>query len=266
MRLFSSERIIRVMDRLGHEEGDVIQHSMITRSIERAQKKVEENNFGIRKRLLEYDDVMNSQRTVIYKQRRQALLGERIGVRIGLSVACAVLGVFLLALAGFSTAPAQQTASADETRVWLGHGSLLGAVLCEAVYSIIGKKLTTALSAKRITALINLWGFVLSTPFGLYLAVDFDFSAVSASMWLLFLFYSLAASVGSVWLWMTGLHVIPAGQAGIFTVFLPASTALTGVFVLGERLSTLQWLALAVALLGVILATAPTRAWRGKSA
>ena len=114
--------------------------------------------------------------------------------------------------------------------------------------------------------MINLWGFVLSTPFGLYLAVDFDFSAVSASMWLLFLFYSLAASVGSVWLWMTGLHVIPAGQAGIFTVFLPASTALTGVFVLGERLSTLQWLALAVALLGVILATAPTRAWRGKSA
>ena len=82
MRLFSSERIIRVMDRLGHEDGDVIQHSMITKSIERAQKKVEENNFGIRKRLLEYDDVMNSQRTVIYKQRRQALLGERIGVAV----------------------------------------------------------------------------------------------------------------------------------------------------------------------------------------
>ncbi len=82
MRLFSSERIIRVMDRLGHKEGDVIQHSMITRSIERAQKKVEENNFGIRKRLLEYDDVMNSQRTIIYKQRRNALLGERIGVAV----------------------------------------------------------------------------------------------------------------------------------------------------------------------------------------
>lgn len=82
MRLFSSERIIRVMDRLGHQEGDVIQHSMITRSIERAQKKVEENNFGIRKRLLEYDDVMNSQRTIIYKQRKNALLGERIGVAV----------------------------------------------------------------------------------------------------------------------------------------------------------------------------------------
>ncbi|MDR1274466.1 MAG: preprotein translocase subunit SecA [Odoribacteraceae bacterium] len=82
MRLFSSSRIISVMDRLGHKEGDVIQHSMITRSIERAQKKVEENNFGIRKRLLEYDDVMNSQREVIYKKRRHALLGERIGVDI----------------------------------------------------------------------------------------------------------------------------------------------------------------------------------------
>ena len=82
MRLFSSERIIKVMDTLGHQEGDVIQHSMITKSIERAQKKVEENNYGIRKRLLEYDDVMNSQRTVIYKQRRSALLGERIGVAI----------------------------------------------------------------------------------------------------------------------------------------------------------------------------------------
>jgi preprotein translocase subunit SecA len=82
MRLFSSSRIISVMDRLGHKEGDVIQHSMITRSIERAQKKVEENNFGTRKRLLEYDDVMNSQREVIYKKRRHALLGERIGVDI----------------------------------------------------------------------------------------------------------------------------------------------------------------------------------------
>ena len=82
MRLFSSERIIRVMDRLGHQEGDVIQHSMITKSIERAQKKVEENNFGIRKRLLEYDDVMNSQRNVIYTRRRHALMGERIGLDV----------------------------------------------------------------------------------------------------------------------------------------------------------------------------------------
>lgn len=80
MRLFGSERIAKLMDRMGLEEGEVIQHSMVSKSIERAQKKVEENNFGVRKRLLEYDDVMNSQREVIYKKRRYALHGERMGV------------------------------------------------------------------------------------------------------------------------------------------------------------------------------------------
>ena len=82
MRLFGSDRVAKWMDRLGLEEGEVIQHSMITKSIERAQKKVEENNFAIRKRLLEYDDVMNNQREVIYKRRRNALFGERLQVDI----------------------------------------------------------------------------------------------------------------------------------------------------------------------------------------
>jgi preprotein translocase subunit SecA len=82
MRLFGSERIAGMMDKLGLKDGEEIQHSMITKSIERAQKKVEENNFGIRKNLLEYDDVMNSQREVIYKQRKHALYGERIGLDI----------------------------------------------------------------------------------------------------------------------------------------------------------------------------------------
>ncbi len=82
MRLFGSERIAKVMDRMGLKEGEVIQHPMMTKSIERAQKKVEENNFGIRKRLLEYDDVMNAQREVIYKRRRNALKGERLKVDI----------------------------------------------------------------------------------------------------------------------------------------------------------------------------------------
>ena len=80
MRLFGSERIAKLMDRMGLEEGEVIQHSMISKSIERAQKKVEENNFGIRKRLLEYDDVMNSQREVVYKRRKHALFGDRLSV------------------------------------------------------------------------------------------------------------------------------------------------------------------------------------------
>lgn len=82
MRLFGSERMASWMDKLGHQEGEVIQHSMVTKSIERAQKKVEENNFGIRKRLLEYDDVMNIQREAIYKKRRNALYGERLSVDI----------------------------------------------------------------------------------------------------------------------------------------------------------------------------------------
>ena len=82
MRLFGSERISKVMDRLGYKDGEVIQHSMVTKSIERAQKKVEENNFGIRKRLLEYDDVMNRQRGVIYGKRKHALFGERLSLDI----------------------------------------------------------------------------------------------------------------------------------------------------------------------------------------
>ena len=82
MRLFSSDRIAHVMDKLGFKEGEMIEHKMISNSIERAQKKVEENNFGIRKRLLEYDDVMNKQRTVVYTKRRHALMGERIGMDI----------------------------------------------------------------------------------------------------------------------------------------------------------------------------------------
>ncbi len=82
MRLFASERIARVMDTLGFKDGEMIEHSMITRSIENAQKKVEENHFGIRKNLLEYDDVMNKQRTVIYEKRRHALIGERLGMDI----------------------------------------------------------------------------------------------------------------------------------------------------------------------------------------
>ena len=82
MRLFGSERIAKMMDRMGLKEGEVIQHSMISKSIERAQKKVEENNFGIRKRLLEYDDIMNAQREVVYKRRRHALYGERLQVDI----------------------------------------------------------------------------------------------------------------------------------------------------------------------------------------
>ena len=136
---------------------------------------------------------------------------------------------------------------------------MFGAVLCEASYAVIGKALTGALGPKRITALINLWGFALVTPFGLYTALHFEFAAVPTDAWVLLAFYALAASVWTVWLWMTGLKVVPAAQAGVFTALLPVSAALVGVGVLGERLSALQVLAFAAALAGVLLATVPVR-------
>ncbi|MCO6461970.1 MAG: preprotein translocase subunit SecA [Saprospiraceae bacterium] len=95
MRLFQSERIAKAMDRMGHKEGDVIQHSMITKSIERAQKRVEENNFGIRKRLLEYDDVMNIQREAIYKKRNNALFGDRLSVDLSAMFSAATEAIVL---------------------------------------------------------------------------------------------------------------------------------------------------------------------------
>jgi drug/metabolite transporter (DMT)-like permease len=134
---------------------------------------------------------------------------------------------------------------------------VFGAVICEAAYAVIGKKLIGTLSPKRISALINLWGFVLMTPLGFYLALSFEFRAVAPASWLLMVFYALAASVGTVWLWMTGLKTIPAAKAGVFTVMLPISAALVGVLFMGERLSEVQILAFGIALLGVVLATLP---------
>ena len=189
-------------------------------------------------------------------------LRERVGVRIWGAAACAVAGITLLALAGNHdpVVSPDLPASATKNEVWLGQLLLLAAVFCEAAYSVIGKHLTLTMAPKRITSLINLWGFALSTPMGLYLAWRFDFGAVSWNIWVLLLFYALAACMWTVWLWMTGLKVVPAAQGGIFTVMLPVSAALVGVLVLGERLGTLQWVALAIALAGVVLATLPTRA------
>ncbi len=130
-------------------------------------------------------------------------------------------------------------------------------MLCEAIYAVIGKKLIGALDPRRITSLINLWGLVLTTPVGLYYAMHFDFGALPAKAWGLLLFYGLAASVWTVWLWMTGLKRIPANLAGIFTVLLPISATLTGVLALGETLSGIRLAALAISLVGVVLATMP---------
>ena len=191
-----------------------------------------------------------------------AFLGERIGLRTWAAVLCAVAGITLVSLSKQELlAPVSIGLEANLAgrNSLFGTFLLLGAVFCEAAYAVIGKKLVGALSPKRITALINLWGFLLVTPMGLWAAWRFDFSAVAGPSWLLLVFYSLAASVWTVWLWMTGLKTVAAGQAGVFTVFLPVSAAVVGVVFLGESLSGLQALAFGVALLGVLLATLPVR-------
>ncbi|MES2999814.1 MAG: DMT family transporter [Pseudomonadota bacterium] len=183
-----------------------------------------------------------------------AFLGERITSRTWAAIACAATGIGLLAFAQPSAHPAGSNAAAHGN-AWLGNLLVLGAVICEASYAVIGKKLTGVLGPKRITSLINLWGFALVTPLGAWTALSFDFPGVAPGIWMLLLFYSLAASVWTVWLWMTGLKAVPAGQAGVFTVMLPVSAALVGVLALGEQLSGMQLLAFALALVGVVLAT-----------
>ena len=192
-----------------------------------------------------------------------AFLGERVAPRTWVAVVCAVAGIAL-----FSLSKQEQTVQMDKAlgaikdpdSAWLGQWLLVGAVLCEAAYTVIGKKLTASMGPKRITSLINLWGFALATPFGLYLAWDFDFAAVGWGTWALLLFYAMAACMWTVWLWMTGLKAVPAAQGGVFTVLLPVSAALVGVVALGESLAGKQLVAFGIALASVLLATLPSRA------
>lgn len=177
-------------------------------------------------------------------------LRERITGRVAAGIACAVGGIALVSLVRHE-GPAGGTSL-------LGNVLLFCAVACEASYVVIGKKLTGQVSAKRISALVNLWGLALVTPLGLWQAMRFDFGSVAVPLWTLLLFYSLAASMVTVWLWMTGLKHVQASSAGVFTVFLPVSTALVGVLFLGERFDGLQVAAFALALLGVVLATWPS--------
>jgi drug/metabolite transporter (DMT)-like permease len=188
----------------------------------------------------------------------RVFLRESITLRTALAIACAAGGIGLLALA--PAQPSAHTGSGTALSMpWLGNLLVFCAVLCEAAYAVIGKSLTGKLGPKRISSLINLWGFVLSTPLGLWFALRFDFGAVPPGLWALLVVYALAASIWTVWLWMTGLKGVPASQAGVFTVMLPVSAAMVGVLVLGENLSLLQVCAFAFALLGVVLATWPSR-------
>ncbi len=186
------------------------------------------------------------------------LLREKISTRTWGAVVCGVLGIGMLSLSHMEPA-AEAT---DSGQALLGNFLVFCAVVCEAMYAVIGKKLTAVLSPKRISAIINFWGLLLMTPMGLYTALHFHFSSVPVNMWALLVFYGFAASMWSVWLWMTGLQSVPAAHAGVFTVLLPISAALVGVLVLGEKLSFLQLLAFVIALMGMLLVVTPGKATR----
>ena len=183
----------------------------------------------------------------------RAFLGERIPGRMLLAIALAAAGIAALAVARHADA------TAPATSIW-GQMLLVGAVFCEASYVVIGKRLATNVSPQRISALINLWGLALMTPLGLWQAWHFDFSSVALPLWALLVFYSLAASVFSVWLWMRGLRWVSAPRAGVFMVLLPLTAALVGVVFLGETFTPAHLAASAMALIGLLLATWPQRA------
>ncbi|HRL22682.1 MAG TPA: DMT family transporter [Alcaligenes sp.] len=183
-------------------------------------------------------------------------LKEHIGARTWVALALGMLGIALLA---FVQNEDSGQVAGDAGRIWLGNALIFCAVLCEAAYAVIGKRLTSVMSPKRISAVINLCSLVLITPLGIYAARDFSFSAVPGGIWLLLVFYSLAASVWTVWLWMTGVTHVPASRAAVFMVLMPVGTAAVGVLVLGEPFTSMHLLAFVLALTGLVLATAPSR-------
>ena len=190
-------------------------------------------------------------------------LGERISRRTQVAIACAAVGIGVLALARAPAGGPQAATPAGQAL--LGHALLLGAVFCESAYVVIGKRLTGSVSPRRISALINLWGLALVTPLGVWQALQFDFTRVRADTWVLLVFYALAASMATVWLWMRGLAQVPAPQAGVFTVFLPITAAAVGVVFLGEPFGAGHLVALLMALAGLLLATWPAPAGQRSS-
>lgn len=177
-----------------------------------------------------------------------AFYRERIEPRMALAIGLAVLGIGTLSLLrGGPAAPGP----------WWGYALLVGAVVCEASYVVIGKQLTAAVSPRRISALINAWGLALVTPLGVWQALSFDFGTVDAGHWGLMVFYALAASMVSVWLWMQGLRRVPAPRAGVFSVLLPITAAAVGVVGLGEPFGARHAVAFGLALAGLWLAVRP---------
>ena len=178
-----------------------------------------------------------------------AFLREPLSVRTLLAVALAALGI---ALGRAGDASAARTGGA-----FAGEALVFGAVCCEAIYVLIGKRIAKDISPLRVSATINLWGLALTAPFGLPQLLHLDVAAVPLPLWGLLLFYSLSASVFSVWLWMQGLRSVPASHAGVFTAALPLAATTVGVAWLGEGFGVLSALALAACVGGIVLVATP---------
>jgi len=186
-------------------------------------------------------------------------LREHLPRRTLAAIALAAIGIALFSLD--KSAPSQASAEAlyGIPLSLLGNLLVFAAVVCEAAYVVIGKQLTQGLGPRRIAAIINLWGWVLTTPAGLWAAWHVGFGQMQPLTWGLLVYYALAASVWTVWLWMTGLRHVPANKAGVFTVLMPVASAAVGTLFLGEHLTTMQTVAFGIALTGLLLATLPSR-------
>lgn len=179
------------------------------------------------------------------------LLRERIGARTGLAILLSGIGLALLAGAGASPGGGAPDLA--------GHLLLVAAVGCESVYVVLGKRLTARLSARRISALINLVGLALMTPFGLWQAASFDFARLAAGDWLLLVFYALSASMFATWLWLGGLARVPAARSGVFTVAMPLAASAVGIVWLGERPGLVHLVAFGCAAAAIALVARPSR-------
>ncbi|HQR21479.1 MAG TPA: DMT family transporter [Burkholderiaceae bacterium] len=174
------------------------------------------------------------------------VLREQLSARVMLAVTLAVGGIALLQMA-------RPGETSTRGATLLGNLLMFGAVVCEATYVIVGKRLAATRAPLRVSALINLWGLALITPFGLWQLADFGLGSVDLPTWGLLVFYSLAASLFAVWMWVAGLKHVPANQAGVFTVALPLAATAVGTLVLGEAFTVIHATALVLASAGVVL-------------
>lgn len=168
------------------------------------------------------------------------------------------LASIVLAIAGIAVLNLSKSDSGDSGGTPLvGNLFIIAAVLCEATYVVLSKRLTQTLSPLRITAYSHLFGLLLMLPIGLTAALSFDFSVVTASMWLLIIWYAVAASVIVFWLWLTGTKHVQANVAGIFTALMPLAAAFIGVVFLHESLGWAHLAALVLVLTGIAVASWP---------